>query len=128
MTAYLTLQRYPLSGAQDGSMITITAAQADAATEDAADQLRVFERAMRFPVFRHIVSLPSVTLPIGDPRRRRPGRSSWSTPSTRRAAGQRSPSLPGLVPPARTATRGYSLPVRRARTDVQRNHYPQENT
>jgi D-alanyl-D-alanine carboxypeptidase len=40
MTAYLTLQRYPLSGAHDGSMITITAAQADAATEDAADQLR----------------------------------------------------------------------------------------
>jgi serine-type D-Ala-D-Ala carboxypeptidase (penicillin-binding protein 5/6) len=30
----------------------------------AADQLRVFAQAMRFPVFRQIVSLPSVTLPI----------------------------------------------------------------
>lgn len=31
---------------------------------DASDQLRVFERAMRFPVFRQIVSMPSVTLPV----------------------------------------------------------------
>ncbi|MBV9923222.1 MAG: D-alanyl-D-alanine carboxypeptidase [Pseudonocardia sp.] len=30
----------------------------------AADQLRVFERAMRLPVFRQIVSMPSVTLPV----------------------------------------------------------------
>jgi D-alanyl-D-alanine carboxypeptidase (penicillin-binding protein 5/6) len=30
----------------------------------AADQLRVFEHAMRFPVFRQIVSMPSVTLPV----------------------------------------------------------------
>jgi serine-type D-Ala-D-Ala carboxypeptidase (penicillin-binding protein 5/6) len=30
----------------------------------AADQLRVFEQAMRFPVFRQIVSMPSVTLPV----------------------------------------------------------------
>jgi D-alanyl-D-alanine carboxypeptidase (penicillin-binding protein 5/6) len=30
----------------------------------AADQLRVFERAMRFPVFREIVSMASVTLPV----------------------------------------------------------------
>jgi D-alanyl-D-alanine carboxypeptidase (penicillin-binding protein 5/6) len=30
----------------------------------AADQLRVFERAMHFPVFRQIVSMPSVTLPV----------------------------------------------------------------
>jgi serine-type D-Ala-D-Ala carboxypeptidase (penicillin-binding protein 5/6) len=30
----------------------------------AADQLRVFQRAMRFPVFRQIVSMPSVTLPV----------------------------------------------------------------
>jgi D-alanyl-D-alanine carboxypeptidase (penicillin-binding protein 5/6) len=30
----------------------------------AADQLRVFRRAMRFPVFRQIVSMPSVTLPV----------------------------------------------------------------
>ena len=30
----------------------------------AADQLRAFERAMRFPVFRQIVSMASVTLPI----------------------------------------------------------------
>jgi hypothetical protein len=30
----------------------------------AADQLRVFQRAMRFPVFRQIVSMPNVTLPV----------------------------------------------------------------
>jgi D-alanyl-D-alanine carboxypeptidase (penicillin-binding protein 5/6) len=30
----------------------------------AADQLRVFQRAMRFPVFREIVSMVSVTLPV----------------------------------------------------------------
>jgi D-alanyl-D-alanine carboxypeptidase (penicillin-binding protein 5/6) len=143
MTAYLTLTRYPLSAGQDGFTITVTAAQAQAVTEDAregqsvvavqageqlterqlleallipsgnniarmlaaqaagsqtrfvaemnaqargfrmdrttytdpsgfdpstvstaADQLRVFERAMRFPVFRQIVSMASVTLPV----------------------------------------------------------------
>ncbi|MGB9183140.1 MAG: hypothetical protein WCB67_03675 [Solirubrobacteraceae bacterium] len=143
MTAYLILQRYPLSGAQDGFTITATAAQAQAeaqaAAQDqsvvavqageqlterqllqallipsgnniarmlatqvagsetrfiaemnaeartlgmdntiysdpsgfdpgtvstAADQLRVFERAMRFPAFRQIVSMASVTLPV----------------------------------------------------------------
>ena len=31
---------------------------------DAGDQLRVFERAMRFAVFRRIVSMPAVTLPV----------------------------------------------------------------
>ena len=37
----------------------------DASTvSTAADQLRVFERAMRFPVFRQIVSMASVTLPV----------------------------------------------------------------
>ena len=30
----------------------------------AADQLRVFKQAMRYPVFRHIVSTASVTLPV----------------------------------------------------------------
>ena len=143
MTAYLTLKRYPLSGAQDGFTITITATQAQDEAQDtaenqsrvvvaagerlterqmleallipsgnniarilaarvagnqtsfvaemnaearalgmdhttytdpsgfdpgtvstAADQLRVFQRAMRFPVFRQIVSLASVTVPI----------------------------------------------------------------
>jgi D-alanyl-D-alanine carboxypeptidase (penicillin-binding protein 5/6) len=143
MTAYLTLERYPLSGAQDGFTITITAAQAQAAAQDArqgqsvvavqagehlterqlleallipsgnnvaqllaaqvagsqtrfvaemnaearalglehtiytdptgfdpstvstaADQLRVFRQTMRFPAFRQIVSMPSVTLPV----------------------------------------------------------------
>ncbi|MGH2895773.1 MAG: D-alanyl-D-alanine carboxypeptidase family protein [Solirubrobacteraceae bacterium] len=143
MTAYLTLKRYPLSGVQDGFEITVTAAQAQAVTQDArqgqsvvavrageplterqlleallipsgnniaqmlaadvagsetrfvaemnaeartlgmdhtmytdpsgfdpstvsiaADQLRVFQRAMRFPVFRQIVSMASVTLPV----------------------------------------------------------------
>jgi serine-type D-Ala-D-Ala carboxypeptidase (penicillin-binding protein 5/6) len=143
MTAYLTLERYPLSGAQDGFTITVTAAQAQAAAQDAArdqsvvavrageqlterqmleallipsgdniawmlaagvagsetrflaemnaearalgmdhtiytdpsgfdpgtvstaaDQLRVFQRAMRFTVFRQIVSMASATLPV----------------------------------------------------------------
>jgi D-alanyl-D-alanine carboxypeptidase (penicillin-binding protein 5/6) len=143
MTAYLTLKRYPLSGAQDGFTTTITAAEAQDEAQDvaenqsgvtvqageqlterqlleallipsgnniaqilaaqvagsetgfiaemntearalgmdqsvytdpsgfdpgtvstAADQLLVFQQAMRFPVFRQIVSMPSVTLPI----------------------------------------------------------------
>ena len=38
MTAYLTLERYPLSGAQDGFTITVTAAQAQAVAQDAQDQ------------------------------------------------------------------------------------------
>ena len=37
MTAYLTLKRYPLSAAQDGFVVTITAAQAQATAEDARD-------------------------------------------------------------------------------------------
>jgi D-alanyl-D-alanine carboxypeptidase (penicillin-binding protein 5/6) len=143
MTAYLTLERYPLTGTREGFTITVTAAQAQAAAEDAArnqsvvavrtgeqlterqllqallipsgnniasmlaaivagsearflaemnakahalgmnhtiytdpsgydprtistaaDQLRVFQRAMGFPVFRQIVSMDSVTLPV----------------------------------------------------------------
>jgi D-alanyl-D-alanine carboxypeptidase (penicillin-binding protein 5/6) len=143
MTAYLTLVRYPLRGAQDGFTITVTPAHAQAAAEDAAegqsdvavrageelterqlleallipsgnniarmlagqvagsetrfvaemnreartlgmdhsiytdpsgfdpgtvstaaDQLRVFRRALRFPMFRRIVSMASVTLPV----------------------------------------------------------------
>jgi D-alanyl-D-alanine carboxypeptidase (penicillin-binding protein 5/6) len=143
MTAYLTLKRYPLSGEQEGFAITVTAADAQAAADDAgrnqsivavragerlterqllqamlipsgnniasmlaatvagsdarflaemnaearalgmnhtiytdpsgydpstistaADQLRVFQRAMRFPVFRQIVSMDGVTLPV----------------------------------------------------------------
>jgi D-alanyl-D-alanine carboxypeptidase (penicillin-binding protein 5/6) len=143
MTAYLILERYPVSGTEEGFTITVTADQAQAETEDAAerqsvvavqageqlterqlleallipsgnnvarmlaedvagsesrflvemnakaralgmhhtiytdpsgfdpstvstaaDQLRVFQRAMRFPVFRQIVSMSSVTLPV----------------------------------------------------------------
>jgi D-alanyl-D-alanine carboxypeptidase (penicillin-binding protein 5/6) len=143
MTAYLTLERYPLSGAQVGFTITVTAAQAQAMAQEArqgqsvaavqageqlterqllealliasgnniaqilagqvagsqtrfiaetnaearalgmdhttytdpsgfdpstvstaSDQLRVFQEAMRFPVFRQIVSMASVTLPV----------------------------------------------------------------
>ena len=143
MTAYLTLEHYPLGAAQDGFTITVTAAEAQAVAEDAgegqsvvavrageqlterqlleallipsgnnigwmlasevagsearfiaemngtasalgmdqtnytdpsgfdpatvstaADQLRVFQRAMRSPVFRQIVSMASVTLPV----------------------------------------------------------------
>jgi D-alanyl-D-alanine carboxypeptidase (penicillin-binding protein 5/6) len=139
MTAYLTLEHYPLSGAQDGFTITASESQAHAEAQGqsvvavqageqlterqlleallipsgnniarmlattvagsetsfiaemnaeagalgmehtiytdpsgfdpstvstAADQLRVFRRAMRFPVFRQIVSMASVTLPV----------------------------------------------------------------
>ena len=143
MTAYLTLKRSPLTSAQDGFTVTITAATARDAAQDAAqsqsvvavqageqlterqlleallipsgnniawvlaarvagnearfigqmnaearalgmnhtvytdpsgfdpgtvstaaDQLRVFQRAMRFAVFRQIVSMTSVTLPV----------------------------------------------------------------
>jgi serine-type D-Ala-D-Ala carboxypeptidase (penicillin-binding protein 5/6) len=143
MTAYLTLKRYPLSGAQEGFTLTITGAQAQAEVQEAregqsgvavgageelterqlleallipsgnniahvlagqvagsdagfvaemnaearalgmthtmytdpsgfapttvstaADQLRVFRTAMRFPAFRQIVSMPAVTLPV----------------------------------------------------------------
>jgi D-alanyl-D-alanine carboxypeptidase (penicillin-binding protein 5/6) len=143
MTAYLTLERSRLSGAQDGFTITVSAAEARAEADDvtqgqsvvavqageqlterqlleallipsgnniasmlaarvagsetrflaemnaearalgmehtiytdpsgfdpstastAADQLRIFQRAMRFSVFRQIVSMASVTLPV----------------------------------------------------------------
>src|SRR6185312_1649458 len=143
MTAYVTLERYPLEDQQGGFTITVTAADAQAAAEDAsrnqstvavrageqlterelleallvpsgnniasmlaaavagsearfvaemnaeaqslamnrttytdpsgfdprtvstaADQLRVFGRAMRFAVFRRIVSMAGVTLPV----------------------------------------------------------------
>ena len=36
MTAYLTLKRYPLRGAQAGFVVTVTEAQGEAATQDAA--------------------------------------------------------------------------------------------
>ena len=36
MTAYLTLERYPISGEQEGFTITVTAADAQAAADDAA--------------------------------------------------------------------------------------------
>jgi D-alanyl-D-alanine carboxypeptidase (penicillin-binding protein 5/6) len=143
MTAYLTLEHYPISGEQEGFSITVTAADAEAAAEDAtrnqsvvavqageplserqlleallipsgnniasmlaavvagsetrflaemnakagafgmshttytdpsgfdpgtvstaADQLRLLQRTMRFTVFRQIVSMASVTLPV----------------------------------------------------------------
>jgi serine-type D-Ala-D-Ala carboxypeptidase (penicillin-binding protein 5/6) len=143
MTAYLTLERYPLSGTQDGFTLTVTPAQAQAEAQDAAqnqsavavqageqlterqmleallipsanniaqmlatqvagsetrfiaemnaearalgmdhtiytdpsgfdpstvstaaDQLHILQRAMRSAVFRQIVSMASVTLPV----------------------------------------------------------------
>jgi serine-type D-Ala-D-Ala carboxypeptidase (penicillin-binding protein 5/6) len=114
MTAYLTLARYPLSGNEDGFKITVTEAEAQAASEGAArkesvvpvrpgeqlterlarmnaeagalgmehtiytdpsgfdpgtastaaDQLRVFRKAMSSSLFRQIVSMASVTLPV----------------------------------------------------------------
>jgi D-alanyl-D-alanine carboxypeptidase (penicillin-binding protein 5/6) len=143
MAGYVTLKHFPLRGSQDGFTVTVTAAQAQAEVDDAAqdqsvvavrpgeqlterqlleallipsgnniaeilavrvagsetrllgemnaearalgmahttytdpsgfdpstvstaaDQLRVFQRAMRFPVFRQIVSTASVTLPV----------------------------------------------------------------
>jgi D-alanyl-D-alanine carboxypeptidase (penicillin-binding protein 5/6) len=143
MTAYLTLERYPLNGVQSGFTISVSAAEAQAVAQDraegqsvvavqageqlterqlleallipsgnniaqmvaaevagsearftaemnaearalgmrhtiytdpsgfdpstvstAADQLRVFRQVMRFSIFRQIVSMPSVTLPV----------------------------------------------------------------
>jgi D-alanyl-D-alanine carboxypeptidase (penicillin-binding protein 5/6) len=143
MTAYLVLEHYPLSGAEEGPTITVTAAQAHAEAQDAseggsvvavqageqlnerqlleallissgnniaemlaalvaggttrflaemnaearvlgmdhtiytdpsgfdpstvstaADQLRVFQQALHFPVFREIIATASVTLPV----------------------------------------------------------------
>lgn len=139
MTAYLALERYPLSGAQDGFTVTVTAEQAQAegqgqsvvavrpgeqlterqlleallipsgnniasmlavrvagsearflaemnaearalgmthtvytdpsgfdpsTVSTAADQLRVFRQAMHYSVFREVVSMASVTLPV----------------------------------------------------------------
>jgi D-alanyl-D-alanine carboxypeptidase (penicillin-binding protein 5/6) len=143
MTAYLTLERHPLAGAGDGFTVTVTAAQAEEVSEEAAegqsvawveagerlterqlleallipsgnniarmlaskvagdeesfvadmnaearalgldqttytdpsgfdegtvstaaDQLRVFRRAMKFPAFRQIVQMERVTLPV----------------------------------------------------------------
>jgi D-alanyl-D-alanine carboxypeptidase (penicillin-binding protein 5/6) len=143
MTAYLTLESFPLNDGQDGFTITVTEADAQAEADDAgekesvvpvqageqlterqllgallipsgnnvaqmlaaqvagsepgfvadmnaearalgmdhttytdpsgfdpstvstaADQLRVFRQAMRFPIFAQIVSMPSVTLPV----------------------------------------------------------------
>ena len=143
MTAYVTLERYPLTGTQDGFVITVSAAEAQAVADDAregqsvvavqpgeqlterqlleallipsgnniaqmlavevagsqtgfvaqmnavarslgmshttytdpsgfdpgtvstaADQLRVFRQAMRHEVFRQIVSMANVTLPV----------------------------------------------------------------
>ena len=46
MTAYLTLARYPVSGAQNGFTITVTAAEAQAEAQDAAqDESLVAVRA-----------------------------------------------------------------------------------
>ena len=41
MTAYLTLERYPLSGDEDGFTITVTAAQAEAVAEEADEDQSV---------------------------------------------------------------------------------------
>ena len=143
MTAYLTLERYPLSGEQEGFSVTVTSAEVQAEAEEAAqgasvvavrtgeqlterqlleamlvpsanniahvlsavvggteagflaemntqaralgmdettytdpsgfdpttvstaaDQLRIFRQSMRLPVFRQIVAMASVTLPV----------------------------------------------------------------
>ncbi len=264
MTAYLTLKRYPLSGAQDGLTITVTPAQAQAVAQDAvqrqsvvavqageqlierqlleallipsgnnigrmlaplvagsethfisemnaearalgmdhtiytdpsgfepgtvstaADQLRVFQEAMRFPVFREIVSMASVTLPVagtltnykpllaaGYAGKTGSDSAAWgclaffthvtvggrlltavgvvlgqgqgaNTQTLLAAAGEAAQQLvnsvaaasggptiasPGVVPPPRTATRSYSLPVPGTRTDVNASDHPQENS
>jgi D-alanyl-D-alanine carboxypeptidase (penicillin-binding protein 5/6) len=90
MTAYVTLERYrnniaqllaaQVAGSQTGftaemnaearalgmdhTIYTDPGGFAPSTVSTAADQLRVFHRAMRFPVFRQIVSMPSVTLPV----------------------------------------------------------------
>jgi hypothetical protein len=78
MTAYLTLKHYPLRGAQDGFTITVTADQAQAVAEDAAESQSVVALAPgeqltevarlppgdALPRSRQIVSMPNVTLPV----------------------------------------------------------------
>jgi hypothetical protein len=122
MTAYLTLKRYPLSGAQDGFTITITAAQAQAEARDVAEnQSDVAVAAGEQLTERQL--LEALVIPSGN---NIAPRSSWSTPSPPRPAGQQS-RLSAFVPPTRTATRGYSLPSPRARIDVNANDHPEEN-
>jgi serine-type D-Ala-D-Ala carboxypeptidase (penicillin-binding protein 5/6) len=48
----------------DNTTYTDPSGYAPTTVSDANDQLRVFELAMRYPVFRQIVSMPSVTLPV----------------------------------------------------------------
>jgi hypothetical protein len=81
----------------------------DPSTVSAADQLRVFQRAMRFPVFRPIVAMPSVTLPIAGTL------TNFNDRVSRVGASNQD---------------GYSqllAPVPRARTDVNANDHPREN-
>lgn len=65
MTAYLTLKRYPLSGAHDGFTTTVTADQAQAEGEDAAeDQSVVAVRAGEQLTERQL--LEALLIPSGD--------------------------------------------------------------
>jgi D-alanyl-D-alanine carboxypeptidase (penicillin-binding protein 5/6) len=65
LTAYLTLKSYPLSGAQDGFTITVTAAQAQAEAQDAAqDQSVVAARAGEQLTERQL--LEALLIPSGD--------------------------------------------------------------
>ena len=65
MTAYLTLQLYPLSGAGDGLTITVTAAQAQAEADDAAQgQSGVAVRAGELLTERQL--LEALLIPSGN--------------------------------------------------------------
>ncbi|HEY5431078.1 MAG TPA: hypothetical protein VIK04_18325 [Solirubrobacteraceae bacterium] len=63
---YLSAVRWPRRGqARVGHTLYTDPSGFDPGTvSTAADQLRVFQQAMLFPVFRQIVLMPSVTLPL----------------------------------------------------------------
>ena len=65
MTAYLTLARHPLSGSQDGFTITVTAAEAQAEAQDAAqDESLVAVRAGEVLTERQL--LEALLIPSGN--------------------------------------------------------------
>jgi D-alanyl-D-alanine carboxypeptidase (penicillin-binding protein 5/6) len=65
MTAYLTLERYPLSGAQDGFTTTITAAQAQAVAQDRAEGQSVVAVAAGEPLTERRL-LEALLIPSGN--------------------------------------------------------------
>jgi hypothetical protein len=135
MTADLTLERYPVSDAQDGFTITVFAAQAQAATQDAAQgQSVVSVQAGEQLTERQL--LEALLIPSGNNIARMfaaAGEAAEqlvdSVSSGTRAHGRCV--RPGERPKRNTGGHGHPLlpaPGRRSAQHRCRNHYPQENT